>query len=240
MTRRVRPSSPSTQGRDASGTIRENQSGTFARSMLRLAAGEEAGPAFSRFLEAAMALNCDQQKGRPSLVAFYDGVARRLFLEAYSRLVLETLWDGSGLKDVLGDFFCLHVDSRHCFTPQACCDALPGICCAGSFSMRVADYNCRSGRLLLAAARMNRGLRLYGADRDMTMVRMSLLNLCMNGLTGEIAWYDACRDVFFGAWQVDLDGRGRPVIRRLQESRSLILLNRKARNSPYGKLVFGF
>ena len=214
---------------------------SFTHGMLRLASSTDGvSLAFSRFLDAAISLNSGMEDITRTLVFSYEKPQRYLFMETWYSLMEESTASGSGRRDVLGDFYREYVCREHIPVPQQYCDMLPGLLAADMANMRVADYRCRSGRRLLAAARYNRWLRFYGADPDIIMVRMTLLNYYMNELAGEVAWYDARHDEFYAAWGVDLDYRGRPVIRKLEQEQSLIFQKRDGTKPETAKLVFGF
>lgn len=52
----------------------------------------------------------------------------------------------------------------------------------------VYDPVCGSGRTLLSAAKLNR-LRLFvGQDLDLRCVKMTAINLAINGLRGRVIW----------------------------------------------------
>jgi len=213
---------------------------TFARNMLRLASHSGVSLAFSQFLDAAISMNSGIEDITRSLVFSYDKPQRYLFIETWYSLLEESIANGSGRRDVLGDFYGEYVSRSHIPVPQQYCDMLPGLQALDMPNMRVADYRCRSGRRLMAAARYNRWLRFYGADQDISMVRITLLNLFMNEMAGEVAWYDARCDAFYGAWGVDLDYRARPVIRRLDDRQSLIFQKRDGSKPETARLLFGF
>jgi type I restriction-modification system DNA methylase subunit len=61
----------------------------------------------------------------------------------------------------------------------------------------VYDPACGSGRMLLAAAKINRHLRFYGADIDPLCCKMSLVNMLLNSLTVEIAHMDTLANDFY-------------------------------------------
>ena len=61
----------------------------------------------------------------------------------------------------------------------------------------VYDPACGSGRMLLAAAKINRHLRFYGADIDEICCKMSVVNMILNSLTGEIAHMDTLSNDFY-------------------------------------------
>lgn len=214
---------------------------TFTQNMLRLAPRSGISRAFPDFLEVAVAMNTtDRDESFRSLLIRYDKRERYVIMEAYTSLVLEMTGDGSGLVDVLGEFFSCYIGNGHHFTNQKYYDMLPGLLRSDGLSFRVADYHCRTGRRLLAAAKFNRNLRFFGADPDITMCRITLLNLCLNGLFGEVAWYDARHDNFFDTWSVDLDYKGKPCIRNLEDEKSLLFQKRNVHIPDTTRLVFNF
>jgi hypothetical protein len=93
--------------------------------MLKLGPDTGLSRAFFSFLEIACALNSDSDDRFTALVRNYDKQQRYLFMEAYSALVLEMAGDGSGLVDVLGDFFTKYICPGWKVTPQQYYDMLP-------------------------------------------------------------------------------------------------------------------
>ena len=78
-----------------------------------------------------------------------------------------------------------------------------------------------SGRTLLAAARINRNARFYGADIDRTCAMMCLVNMCLNGMFGEVACMDTLTNQFFSGWQVNPHPiTGAPYIVPISEDQS--------------------
>jgi type I restriction enzyme M protein len=65
----------------------------------------------------------------------------------------------------------------------------------------VLDPACGSGRMLLAAAKINRYLLLNGADLDITCCKMALLNMLFNSLTGEIAHMNSLSNAFYTSYK---------------------------------------
>lgn len=61
----------------------------------------------------------------------------------------------------------------------------------------VCDPTCGSGRMLLAAAKINRYMRFYGADLDITCCKMALINTLLNSLQGEIAHMNTLSNEFY-------------------------------------------
>lgn len=56
--------------------------------------------------------------------------------------------------------------------------------------------------MLLAAAKINRSLHLYGVDLDLTCCKMALLNLLLNSRIGEIAHMNTLSNEFYTGFKV--------------------------------------
>ena len=124
------------------------------------------------------------------------------FPKLFSQLIveMEQRVDDSQGNDVLGDFYELNFCRRNSgqfFTPWPVCQFMAkSICDNGEKSedvKRVIDPTCGSGRMLLAAAKtMGWGHEYYGIDLDHTCVKMTALNLFLNGiLHSEVMCADA-------------------------------------------------
>jgi type I restriction-modification system DNA methylase subunit len=70
------------------------------------------------------------------------------------------------------------------------------------YDKAVSDCACGSGRMLLAAAKINRSSLLYGADLDLTCCKMALINMLLNSLQGEIAHMNTLSNDFYRAYKV--------------------------------------
>ena len=90
------------------------------------------------------------------------------------------------------------------FSPMPICDMLTAISLGDNSQpgQTVADCACGSGRMLLAAAKLNRHLQLYGADLDNTCCKMALLNMLFNSLKGEIACMNSLSNEFYRGYNV--------------------------------------
>jgi len=184
---------------------------------------------FSDFLEMTV---CTLQVGEAEtrysqLISRYDKSEMNTFSWAFAALVNEMTGDGSGLIDVLGEYFMMeisHGQNGQYFTPQPICDMMSGIIRSEGPGRRVADCACGSGRILLAAAKFDRSLRFYGADITRECAHMTAINLCLNGLFGEVAWMDTLANKFFGGWQVDLHPKGVPYLKEITEDQSYQVL----------------
>ena len=210
--------------------------------MLRLNSPCGLSQAFSRFLDTAIALNSDNDDPMylRNILIDYSNEDRYLFMETYYSLLAEMLANGSGLRDVLGEFLKLHIGSPVPIHNQKYYDMLPGLIHCKEPATRVMDYGCNTGRRFLAAAKFNRNLRFYGTDSYLPFVRISLLNLCINGLYGEIAYSSAFNASLLSIWSVDLNYKGKPIIREIPYEKSLIYQKRNETDVSCAKLVFNF
>jgi len=215
---------------------------TFTQNMLRLSSSMGLSQAFFKFLDIAVAMNSDHDDSCfiRNLLVDFNKRDSYIFMEAYSALLLEITGDGSGLNDILGEYMLRHIGSSVIITNQRIYDMLPGLFRFDGSSFRVADYDCHTGRRLLAAAKFKRNLRFYGTDSNIVFVRIALLNLCLNGLFGEIAFYNAQHDIFTSVWGVDLNYKGKPVIRRLLPEKSLLFQKRDGSLPDTTRLIFNF
>jgi type I restriction-modification system DNA methylase subunit len=120
---------------------------------------------------------------------------RHEFPKAFAYLVTEMEERvGSSLgNDVLGDFFEQNISNGRngqFFTPYPICQFMASIahtdqvCDSETIeSIRILDPACGSGRMLLASHRINGpGNEYYGIDIDRTCVKMTALNLFLNGV----------------------------------------------------------
>jgi len=135
-----------------------------------------------------------------------------LFPQLIDELTLASDNAGEGMKDALGDFFMdeiSHGRNGQYFTPQPICDMMASIT-VGSIKndQIVNDPTCGSGRMLLAAAKINRNAIFIGSDIDITCCKMAVINMFFNTLRGEIACLDALSMEFRKAWQLDYKNIG--------------------------------
>lgn len=119
-----------------------------------------------------------------------------------------------GFCDVLGDMFmeCVsHGNNGQFFTPIHVADLMA---CMGGNRLKpkqsVCDSCCGSGRMLLSAvkkcAEENDGGRLfcYGSDIDLICVKMTVVNLMMNSVPGEVAWMNTLTMQHWRSYHLDL------------------------------------
>lgn len=106
--------------------------------------------------------------------------------------------DKPAYYDALGDLFMAKVSSSNdgkgrndqYFTPQCVSDLMAQIQRTENLQngQSVCDPCCGSARFLLSMAKINPNLFFCGSDIDHLCVKMSVVNLALNGLDGEIVW----------------------------------------------------
>jgi len=111
-----------------------------------------------------------------------------------------------GFADPLGELYMQAISNGHngqYFTPKPICDMMAAISVINPTNgQTVADCACGSGRMLLSAAKINRHLKLYGADLDITCCKMALVNMLLNSLQGEIAHMNSLSNDFYRGYKV--------------------------------------
>lgn len=150
-----------------------------------------------------------------------------IFCSAFAQLVIEMNNRGEGLKDCLGDYYmdCLASTRKgQFFTPPELCDLMSQLI-KPEPNKPVNDPACGSGRFFLSIAKIDRSLKFYGADIDYQCCQMTLINLCLNGLKGEVSHMDTLKLEEWNRWsvrihpiyrvpyihQIDLNGREKTV-----------------------------
>ncbi|MBD1364433.1 SAM-dependent DNA methyltransferase [Mucilaginibacter sp. ZT4R22] len=109
-------------------------------------------------------------------------------------------------NDPLGELYMQAISNGHngqYFTPTPICDMLAAfnIDSNSKPAQSVCDPACGSGRMLLAAAKLNRHMHFYGADLDSTCCKMALVNMMLNSLTGEIAHMNTLSNDFYTGYR---------------------------------------
>ena len=162
------------------------------------------------------------------IVRNYEKPDAYLLAEAFGALVVEMDNIGEGLKDIFGGFYMEYISFGHngqFFTPEPICEMMARMLNPAGFGERVADCCCGSGRMLMAAAKINRNCLFYGADVDRTCAMMCVINLCLNGLLGEVCRMDTLMNSFYAGWKIEHHPEhGVPYIREIAESESYLIL----------------
>lgn len=202
----------------------------FAQYMQQLARRNSISNVFTDFLEMTVcALSMGAMEDRYlEIVRRYDKSETELMAEAFGALVMEMDNNGEGLRDVFGDFFMEHISFGHngqFFTPESICDHMARMNEPIADGARVLDCACGSGRILMAAAKVNRNALFYGADVDRNCAMMCAINFCLNGMFGEVAWMNSLSNHYYGGWQIrPYPGYGNPYLVQITESESVICL----------------
>ena len=150
------------------------------------------------------------------------------FSEAFAALVVEMTGDGSGMVDVLGEYFMEFLSfgrNGQFFTPMNICDAMARMTNPVAESPRILDPACGSGRMLMSMAKLNRYATFFGADCDANCAKMTVVNMCLNSMYGEVAWMDSISNKWYGGWKIELTIHGIPCIRKISEEESYIHMN---------------
>lgn len=127
-----------------------------------------------------------------TIAKYKDSELRHEFPNAFAALVREMevrTGDQMG-NDVLGEFFEQHISNGRngqYFTPFPVCLLMASITGGENTvkekPLRIIDPTCGSGRMLLASYKINGPENeYYGIDIDLTCVKMTALNLFLNGM----------------------------------------------------------
>jgi type I restriction-modification system DNA methylase subunit len=113
-----------------------------------------------------------------------------------------------GFADPLGELYMQAISNGHngqYFTPTPICEmmATMNIGDNSHVGQTVCDPTCGSGRMLLAAAKIDRHMCFYGADLDITCCKMLLVNMMLHSLTGEIAHMNTLSNDFYRGYKTD-------------------------------------
>lgn len=165
------------------------------------------GNTFSDFLELAVcALSMQQKEDRYlEVISRYDKDEALGFSEAFASMIIEMGDFNIGWNDPLGAYFEEFITRGHngqFFTPIPITDMLARVTIQEqTFEQRILDPACGSGRTLLSTAQFaGFSNRFYGADVDKNCAMMSVINMCLHGLKGEIAWMNSLSNEYYGGW----------------------------------------
>jgi type I restriction-modification system DNA methylase subunit len=111
-----------------------------------------------------------------------------------------------GFHDPLGELYMQELYKGHngqYFTPEHICDLMAMLTIGNHENGKtVLDPACGSGRMLLAAAKINRNQVFYGADVDAVCCKMAVANMLLQSLTGEIAHMNSLTNEFFTGYRI--------------------------------------
>lgn len=145
-----------------------------------------------------------------------------VFTKAFATLMIEMDNNSVGLKDVLGDYFEKYFHNEKLgqfFTPPSLCKLIAEL--MPTSGQTIYDPCCGSGRLFLSAAEENRNQVFYGGDISETCCKMTLINMCTNGLKCRISWMNSLSLEVFKEWGVTFTRFTRvPYIYELKKEQS--------------------
>ncbi len=157
-----------------------------------------------------------------SICALSGGRMEELYLQTISHYPKEVVRDLSKVfadlvmameeekQDILGSYFEQEItrgENGQFFTPDPICTFMASIVETSS-GETVNDPCCGSGRMLLASARVNPHCIFYGQDIDLRCVKMTTINLALNGLRGFVTWGDSLAKEQKLVYQTGFNGKG--------------------------------
>ncbi len=112
-------------------------------------------------------------------------------------------------RDILGDLFqgaITYGEAGQFLTPETVCDLIARM--TGPGGRFVHDPCCGSGRMLLAAADVDRAREFIGQDIDLRCVRITAINLALRNLYGYVLWGDSLANQCKLIYRTGFNGRG--------------------------------
>lgn len=176
--------------------MKDNKFESFGKYLEGISRKHGRAKVFEDFLQIIV---CCLSMGRKEELYFktikpYSKEELNLFSQAFAALIIQM--DNEPLTDPFGDYFeefLSNSKNGQFFTPIPVCDLMVQLTTAAkpgeerrNGDMRVHDPACGSGRLLLSAAKQDRQQFFIGADISYTCCLMTIINLCLNSLNGEV------------------------------------------------------
>jgi type I restriction-modification system DNA methylase subunit len=216
----------------------------FTETFNRIAQSKSDTEVFDDFLDISICALSGQQYEEEylAIIKKYGKEQVNLHCELFAHMVAIMDADGQGFTDCLGEFFQSHIThGRHgqFFTPSHVTDFMAQITMDETTAGKtIMDPACGSGRMLLSAAKVNRHNHFFGADIDHRCVKMATVNLCLNGITGEVAWMNSLSFEHWGGYSIKYRQHAHlhfPVIIKLPPNEGIIYnncLNRAEEEQP--------
>ncbi len=207
----------------------------FEKEFEKLCYGKSEDEVFNHFLDIIICCLSGQQYEDEylAIIGIYSKDKITGFCDLFAELILIMDNDGNGLLDYLGEFFTKHITkgrNGQFFTPIHVCDLMAAITIEqGMTSKTIQDPACGSGRMLLSAAKIERNNYFFGADIDNRCCKMTAINMCLNGLEGEVAWMNSLSQEHWGGFSVKKKFGLIPTIKKLNAGEG-ILANKKVSN----------
>lgn len=185
-----------------------------------LASSRDRSKVFDDFLTIIVCVLSMQQKEEIYLqtIKRYKKEEVETFAMAFARLVdwMET----HPLEDAFGDYFQEYISRGHngqFFTPPHVSDMMAQLILPSDLEGAMNDPCCGSGRFFLSVAKMNRAVTCIGGDISELCCKMTLVNLCLNDITGKIYHMDTLSMEIWRVWEITRYPLLRvPFIRELQ------------------------
>lgn len=180
----------------------------FTKLFDQLARTHSRGPVFTDFLDYALQMfNWAGKADFSELESKYKLDGMQIMAAMLQEFSIVADNNGVGFYDALGDLFMEYLSSDRSgqfFTPPDICNMMAALIVGDNppDGTSVCDPTCGSGRTLLAAAKVNRRMRFYGADLDIVCCKMSVLNLLLNSMEGEIAWMNSLSMEHWKSWHI--------------------------------------
>lgn len=133
---------------------------------------------------------------------------RKVWMQLYRDLVAISENNGQGFYDGLGDVYMELSGEKKLginFSPPDMCSLVVAL---GSIGKKpkpketFGDPTCGSGRILLAAAKVEREMIFYGSDISPTCCKMAVINMLFNTMIGEIAHMDILLVKHYHSWHL--------------------------------------
>ena len=195
--------------------MKNNDLKPYDEYLLEIARKHGKAQVFEDFLQIVV---CCLQMGRAEEQYFttikpYDTKELKLFSMAFGSLVEEMT--RKPLEDALGQYYENNLSDTHngqFFTPQSLSDMVAALSAPNirkgednKKDKRVYDPTCGSGRLLLSFAKKDRNHYFVGADISYTCCLMTLINLCLFSLNGEVLHMNSLTTKVWHRWLVIVD-----------------------------------
>lgn len=203
----------------------------FDRYLEEIAGKHGREKVFEDFLQIIV---CCLSMGRKEELYFktikpYNKEELNSFSQAFAALI--TQMDNKPLTDPFGDYFQEFLSNGkngQFFTPICVCDLMVQLNTAiqpkeqkKKGDIRVFDPACGSGRLLLASAEQDRKQFFIGADISYTCCLMTIINLCLNSLNGEVLHMDSLSNQCWHHWAIIVDSITKiPTVYEVEENDS--------------------
>lgn len=196
----------------------DNISNDFTKAIGAISDSKDLRDNFRDFLDFQLFFFCSNPSSEQVEWFNMELVKKR---ELYTKAML-LLGDGSErYNDLLGEFFMRNVTmgrNGQYFTPEPVCRLMAKITGGNGEGKNVADSCCGSGRMLLAHADSCENphvKKYYGNDIDLICVKMCLLNMLLNSLSGVVTcgnglipiWVEGRETFIVSVKKIDLGGK---------------------------------